>query len=188
MNILYVVLGVIVAVTLYVIVIYNGLVRLRVRVNGAWSDIEVQMKRRYNLIPNLIETVKGYANHEAGTLEKLTQARVAALSNEGSPGEQSQSENLLAGALKSVFAVAEDYPDLKANENFLSLQNDLAEVEDKIQAARRYYNGSVREMNTKVDQFPSNFVAQRFKFTKAEFFELEAGESAARQPVAVNFD
>ena len=188
MNLLFVVLGVIVALVLYAIIIYNGLVRLRERVNSAWSDIQVQMKRRYNLIPNLVETVKGYANHEASTLEKLTEARAAALSNEGTPEEQAQSENLLAGALKSVFAVAENYPDLKANENFLSLQDDLAEVEDKIQAARRYYNGSVREMNTKVDQFPSNLVAQKFDFTKAEFFELDAGEDAARQPVAVNFD
>ena len=188
MTFVYILIGLLAVVILYVIVIYNGLVRLRVRVNGAWSDIEVQMKRRYNLVPNLVETVKGYANHEAGTLEKLTQARVVALSNEGTPGAQAQTENLLAGALKSVFAVAEDYPDLRANENFLSLQNDLAEVEDKIQAARRYYNGSVREMNTKFDQFPSNFIAQKFQFTKAEFFELDAGDSAARQPVAVNFD
>ena len=188
MTFVYILIGLLAMVILYAIVIYNGLVRLRVRVNGAWSDIEVQMKRRYNLVPNLVETVKGYANHEAGTLEKLTQARVAALSNEGTPGTQAQTENLLTGALKSVFAVAEDYPDLRANENFLSLQNDLAEVEDKIQAARRYYNGSVREMNTKVDQFPSNFIAQKFQFTKAEFFELDASDSAARQPVAVNFD
>jgi LemA protein len=188
MNLLFVALGIIVVLVLYAIIIYNGLVRLRVRVNSAWSDIGVQMKRRYNLIPNLVETVKGYANHEASTLEKLTQARVAALANEGTPEEQAQSENMLAGALKSVFAVAENYPDLKANENFLSLQDDLAEVEDKIQAARRYYNGSVREMNTKVDQFPSNLVAQKFNFIKAEFFELDEADSAARQPVPVNFD
>ncbi|NQV81502.1 MAG: LemA family protein [Alphaproteobacteria bacterium] len=188
MNPVFIVLGVLTVLIVYAIAIYNALVKLRVRVNGAWSDIEVQMKRRYNLIPNLVETVKGYANHEAGTLEKLTQARVAALSNEGTPGEQAQSENLLTGALKSVFAVAEAYPDLKANENFLSLQDDLAEVEDKIQAARRYYNGSVREMNTKVDQFPSNLVARKFHFTTAEFFELDEGDGEARQPVAVNFD
>jgi len=187
MNVLYIVLGLLVVVVLYVITIYNGFVRLRVRVNGAWSDIEVQMKRRYNLIPNLVETVKGYASHETGTLEKLTQARVAAVANNGAPGQQAQTENLLTGALKSVFAVAEAYPDLKANENFLSLQNDLAEVEEQIQAARRYYNGSVREMNTKVDQFPSNIVARAFNFIKAEFFELDEDDSAARQPVAVDF-
>ncbi len=188
MNILFVILGVVVALVLYAIIIYNGLVRLRERVNSAWSDIEVQMKRRYNLIPNLVETVKGYANHEASTLEKLTEARAAAVANEGTPEQQAQSENLLTGALRSVFAVAENYPELKANENFLSLQDDLADVEDQIQAARRYYNGSVREMNTKVDQFPSNLVARRFNFIKAEFFELDEADSAARQPVPVNFD
>lgn len=188
MNILFVLLGIITVLILYVVLTYNTLVRLRVRVNGAWSDIEVQMKRRYNLIPNLVETVKGYANHESDTLEKLTQARAAAVSNEGLPDEQAQTESLLTGALKSVFAVAEAYPDLKANENFLSLQNDLAEVEDKIQSARRYYNGSVREMNTKVGQFPGNLIAQKFNFIKAHFFELDDADSAARQPVAVKFD
>ncbi len=188
MDIVFVALGIIVVLAIYAIALYNGFVRLRERVNSAWSDIQVQMKRRYNLIPNLVETVKGYANHEASTLEKLTEARAAALSNEGTPGEQAHSENILTGALKSVFAVAEAYPDLKANENFLSLQNDLAEVEDKIQAARRYYNGSVREMNTKVDQFPGNLVARKFDFVKAEFFELDEADSAARQPVAVSFD
>lgn len=185
---LYIVLGLVAAVTLYVIATYNGLVKLRVRVNGAWSDIEVQMKRRYNLIPNLVETVKGYARHEATTFENVTRARAEALSNEGTPGEQAHSEDMLTGALKSLFAVAEAYPELKANENFLSLQGDLAEVEEKIQAARRYYNGSVRDMNTKVDQFPSNLVAQAFNFIKAEFFELAEEDSAAREPVSVNFD
>ncbi len=145
------------------------------------------MKRRYNLIPNLVETVKGYAKHESGTLEKVVQARSAALANQGPPGDQARSENLLTGALKSLFALAENYPDLKANEGFLSLQNDLAEVEEKIQAARRYYNGSVRDNNTKVAQFPSNLVAGRFKFLKADFFELDESESAARQPVKVEF-
>jgi LemA protein len=188
MSIPFVILGIVVVLILYVIMLYNGFVKSRVRVNGAWSDIEVQMKRRYNLIPNLVETVKGYANHEASTLEKLTQARAAAVSNEGTPATQAQTENLLTGALKSVFAVAEAYPDLKANENFLSLQNDLTEVEEQIQSARRYYNGSVREMNTKVDQFPGNIVARKFNFTKAEFFELDEGDADARQPVAVNFD
>jgi len=187
MIVVYVALGLIAAAGLYVIVTYNALVSLRVRVNEAWSDIEVQMKRRYNLIPNLVETVKGYAKHESGTLEKVVQARSAALANQGPPGEQARSENLLTGALKSLFALAENYPDLKANENFLSLQNDLSEVEEKIQAARRYYNGSVRDNNTKVAQFPSNLVAGRFKFLKADFFELDESESAARQPVKVEF-
>jgi LemA protein len=174
MTALYILIGLTVLVGLYVIVTYNALVSLRVRVGEAWSDIEVQMKRRYNLIPNLVETVKGYAKHEAGTLEKVVQAR--------------SEENMLTGALKSLFALAESYPELKANENFLSLQNDLAEVEDKIQASRRYYNGVVRDNNTKVDQFPSNLVARAFTFIKAEFFELEEGDAAARQPVAVSFD
>lgn len=188
MSISFTILGIVVVLILYAIILYNGFVKLRVRVNGAWSDIEVQMKRRYNLIANLVETVKGYPNHEADTLEKLTQARGVALSNEGTPETQAQSENLLTGALKSVFAVAEAHPDLKANENFLSLHEDLAEIEDVIQAARRCYNGSVREMNTKVDQFPGNLIAKKFHFTKAEFFELEAGDSEVRQPVAINSD
>ena len=188
MTLLYILLGLLVAVTLYVIVTYNALVSLRVRVGEAWSDIEVQMKRRYNLIPNLVETVKGYAKHEAGTLEKVVQARAEAMANQGAPGDQAKSENLLSGALKSLFALAEGYPELKANENFLSLQDDLAEVEDQIQAARRYYNGVVRDNNTKIDQFPSNLVARAFTFIKAEFFELDEGEAAARQPVPVRFD
>jgi LemA protein len=185
---LYIVLAIVAAAVLYVVVTYNGFVRLRERVNAAWSDIDVQMKRRYNLIPNLVETVKGYARHEAGTLDKLTEARAAAVANQGTPGEQARSENVLTGALRSVFAVAENYPDLKANASFLSLQNDLAEIEGTIQAARRYYNGTVREMNTKVDQFPDNLIARRCNFTKAEFFELDEADQAARQPVAVNFD
>ncbi|MDX1423556.1 MAG: LemA family protein [Kiloniellales bacterium] len=188
MTALYILLGLLVLAGLYVVVTYNAFVSLRVRVGEAWSDIEVQMKRRYNLIPNLVETVKGYARHEAGTLEKVVQARSEAMANQGTPEQQARSENILTSALKSLFALAEAYPDLKANENFLSLQNDLAEVEDKIQAARRYYNGVVRDNNTKVDQFPSNLVARAFRFIKAEFFELEEGESAARQPVPVRFD
>ncbi len=187
MIFLYTVLGVAAATVFYVIYAYNGLVRLRVKVREAWSDIEVQMKRRYNLIPNLVETVKGYAKHEAGTLEKVVQARSEALANQGNPQAQAQSENILSGALKSLFALSEGYPDLKANENFLSLQSDLAEVENKIQAARRYYNGSVRENNTTIDQFPGNLVANAFNFVKAEFFEIEEAEAAARQPVEVDF-
>jgi LemA protein len=175
-------------VGLYVMVTYNALVALRVRVNEAWSDIEVQMKLRYNLVPNLVEVVKGYAKHEAGTLESVIQARSAAMSNQGTPTEQAASENFLTGALKSLFALSEAYPDLKANENFMGLQRDLAEIEDKIQAARRYYNGNVRINNTKVAQFPSNFVASSFGFTRADFFELDEAAAAARQPVAVDFD
>ena len=178
----YIISGLAVAGVLYVIYAYNKLVSLRVKVSEAWSDIEVQMKRRYNLIPNLVETVKGYVKHEAGTLEKVVEARAKALDNHGSPHEQAESENILTGALKSLFALAENYPDLKANENFLSLQNDLSEVEEHIQAARRYYNGSVRNNNTMIDQFPSNLVASAFSFIKAEFFEIERSGRRGAQP------
>lgn len=173
---------------LYVMFTYNDFVGLRVRIKEAWSDIEVQMKRRYDLIPNLVETVKGYARHEAGTLEKVTRARAEALDNHGTPGEQARSENMLTGALKSLFALSESYPDLKANDGFVHLQRDLALIEEKIQAARRYYNGTVRNNNTKVARFPSNLVARQFEFKDAEFFELDEDEDAARRPVAVSFD
>ncbi|MEE8083851.1 MAG: LemA family protein [Alphaproteobacteria bacterium] len=188
MELIIAVFALVAAVALYVMFTYNAFVGLRVRINEAWSDIEVQMKRRYNLIPNLVETVKGYASHEAGTLENVTRARGEALANQGTPAEQARSENLLTGALKSLFALSEGYPELKANEGFLSLQSDLAEVEEKIQAARRYYNGTVRNNNTKVDQFPSNVVARQFDFVRAEFFELEEEDEAARRPVEVSFD
>ncbi len=183
-----IVTGLIVIVITYVIVAYNGFVSLRERIKEAWSGIEVQMKLRYNLIPNLVETVKGYAKHESGTFEAVTRARSEAMANQGSPAEQAQSENILTGALKSLFALAENYPELKANENFLNLQHQLSDVEDKIQAARRYYNGVVRDNNIKVDQFPSNLVAGMFNFIKAEFFELAEDEEAARRPVDVKFD
>ncbi len=187
MTVIYVLIGLGLAVGLYVIVTYNGLVSLKTGVSEAWSDIEVQMKRRYNLIPNLIETVKGYMSHERETLESVTRARGEALANQGSPDAQARSENMLAGALKSLFALAENYPDLKANQGFLDLQDDLAEVEDKIQAARRYFNGSVRDLNVKIEQFPSNLVAQGFDFVQAAFFELDEADAAARQPVKVQF-
>ncbi len=187
MTVIYVLIGLGLAVALYVILTYNGLVSLKNRVAEAWSDIEVQMKRRYNLIPNLVETVKGYMSHERETLESVTRARGEALANQGSPDAQARSENMLAGALKSLFALAENYPDLKANQGFLDLQDDLAAVEDKIQAARRYFNGSVRDLNVKIEQFPSNLVAQAFKFVQAGFFELDEADAAARQPVKVAF-
>ncbi len=187
MTVIYVLIGLGLAVGLYVIVTYNGLVSLKTGVSEAWSDIEVQMKRRYNLIPNLIETVKGYMSHERETLESVTRARGEALANQGSPDAQARSENMLAGALNSLFALAENYPDLKANQGFLDLQDDLAEVEDKIQAARRYFNGSVRDLNVKIEQFPSNLVARAFKFVQAGFFELDEADAAARQPVKVAF-
>ncbi len=187
MNFLYVLIGLGLAAGLYVMLTYNGLVSLKNRVSEAWSDIEVQMKRRYNLIPNLVETVKGYMSHERETLESVTRARGEAMANRGSPDAQARSENMLAGAIKSLFALAENYPDLKANQGFLDLQDDLAEVEDKIQAARRYFNGSVRDLNVKIEQFPSNLVATAFKFVQAGFFELDEADAAARQPVQVAF-
>jgi len=187
MTVLYILLGLVAALALYVIVTFNALVSLRNRVQEAWSDVEVQMKRRYNLIPNLVETVKGYVKHERATLESVTKARAEAMANQGRPSDQAASENMLAGALKLLFALAENYPELKANQGFLDLQDDLAEVEDKIQAARRYYNGSVRDLNVKIEQFPSNLVARASNFLQAEFFELEEADAAARQPVKVEF-
>ena len=187
MEVIIILVGLLAAAGFYIMFTYNDFVGMRVRINEAWSDIEVQMKRRYDLIPNLVETVKGYATHEAGTLENVTRARAEAIANHGPPGDQAKSENFLTGALKSLFALSEAYPALKANENFLRLQHDLAEIEEKIQAARRYYNGTVRNNNTKVHRFPSNMVAQYFKFADAEFFELDEGDDAARQPVAVSF-
>ena len=174
------------ALVLWVIAMYNQFVQLANRVKEAWSDIEVQMKRRYDLIPNLLETVKGYAAHEKDVFEKVTQARAAAIGAQTMP-QHAQAENMLSGALKSLFAVAEAYPQLRANENFLELQRELTDTEDKIQAARRFYNGNVRDMNTLMESFPSNIVANVFKFQKQEFFELEEGEPAARQPVKVSF-
>ena len=185
MTVIYILLGLVVLVIAYVVMTYNGLVSQRQKVEESWSGIDVQMKRRYNLIPNLVETVKGYAGHERETLDSVIQARTLAMANNGTPGEQGQTEGMLSGALKSLFAVAEAYPELKANQNFLELQGELTEVEDQIQMARRYYNGNVRDMNTRVQQFPSNFVAGQFGFTEAEFFELET--EAERAVPAVNF-
>ena len=182
---------VIVAVLLgvYGVSVYNGFVTLRNRVKEAWSDIEVQMKRRYDLIPNLVETVKGYAAHESGTLEKVIQARNMAMAVK--PGDVKQlaaSENMLSGALKSMFALSENYPTLQANANFLELQRELRDTEDKLQAARRFYNGNVLSLNTKIETFPSNVVAALFHFEKQTFFELEGADAAAaRQPVQVKF-
>ena len=179
---------VILALAGWVVMIYNGLVKLKVRCNEAWSDIDIQMKRRYDLIPNLIESVKGYAAHEKGVFEAVTKARTAAMTNTGDPASQAKSENMLSGALKSLFAVSENYPDLKANENFLELQRELTDTENKIQASRRFYNGNVRDMNTKVQQFPSNIIAGMFGFAKREFFELDDAEKeAVGKPVDVKF-
>jgi len=186
--IVYIFIAGIVLLGLYIWTTYNSLVSLRVRVNEAWSDIDVQMRRRYDLIPNLVETVKGYAKHESGTLERVIEARNKAMATTGSAAEQAAAENVMTGALRSLFALAESYPDLKANQNFLSLQQQLAEIEDKIQASRRFYNGTVRLMNTKVQQFPGNLVARQFGFTRAEFFEIDEAEAeAVARPVKVEF-
>lgn len=156
--------------------IYNGLVRTKVRVDEAWSDITVQLKRRADLIPNLIETVKGYAKHEKEVFENVTKARSAILGAQGVE-ETAQADNMLTGALKSIFAVAEAYPDLKASDNFAQLQADLTDTEDKIQASRRFYNGSVRDLNIKIDTFPTNLIAGMLGFAKREFFELDEAET-----------
>lgn len=168
----------------WLVAIYNGLVKFRNRTDEAWSDIDVQLKRRYNLIPNLVEVVKGYAKHERELFEKVTQARSQAMGAK-TVEEQGQAENALAGALKSLFAVAENYPDLKANQNFLELQRELSDTENKIQAARRFYNSNVRDFNIKIQKFPNNLVAGAFGFKKRDFFEIE--EAAEREPVKVSF-
>ena len=174
MQLKYILIGVAVVVVLYIIGLYNTLVRLKMRVEEAWSDIDVQLKRRYDLIPNLINPVKGYATHEDTLLEKLTQERAAAMSTGGV--EKADAENALSGTLKTLFAVAENYPDLKANQNFLELQRELSDTENKIQAARRFYNGNVMELNTRVDMFPSSLIASQFGFTKREFFQMDEAE------------
>ncbi len=186
MNTLFIIIGVGVALALFAIWAYNRFVSLTNRCEEAWSDIEVQMKRRYDLIPNLVETVKGYAAHEAGTLQKVTEARTAAMGAQG-VGGHAQAENMLTGALKSLFAVSESYPDLKANSNFVELQRELSDTENKIQAARRFYNSVVQELQTALEQFPSNFVGSAFGFKTREFFELSEAESAAKNPVKVQF-
>lgn len=177
-----------VVIVISLIAIYNSLVRLNVRAEEAWSDITVQLKRRLDLIPNLVETVKGYAKHERGVFEEVTKARANALNAQGVE-ETAKTENMFEGALKSLFAVAEAYPDLKANQNFLQLQEELVDTEDKIQAARRFYNGVVRDFNTKRQTFPVNLVAGIFGFNKDKvFFELDEAEMAsASKPVDVKF-
>ncbi|WP_158865020.1 LemA family protein [Leifsonia sp. AG29] len=170
---------------IYLWATYNSLVTLKVRVDEAWSDITVQLKRRADLLPNLIETVKGYAAHEKGVFESVTQARAETLSAQ-TPGEASVAENHMQTALKSIFAVAEAYPQLQASQNFLRLQADLVDTEDKIQASRRFYNGGVREFNTKIVVFPNNLFARRLGFSKAEFFEVE-NLAAIAEPPRVQF-
>lgn len=174
------------AIVLWMIYAFNRFVSLRNRSAEAWADIEVQLKRRYDLIPNLVNTVKGYATHESTAFEKVTQARAAAMGAQGPTPAHAQAENMLTGALKSLFAISEAYPDLKANQNFLALQNELSDTENKIQAARRFYNSNVRDLNTVIESFPSNIVASVFRFGKKEFFDL-ADNDAAQNPVEVKF-
>jgi LemA protein len=186
MEILYILIGIVAVLAAWLIASYNGFVTLVNRAKEAWSDIEVQMKRRYDLIPNLVETVKGYAAHETSAFENVTKARAAAM-GASSMADHAQAENMLTGALKSLFAVSEAYPDLKANTNFLELQRELSDTENKIQAARRFYNTAVMSLNTGLEQFPGNIVGGMFKFGKREFFELAESELAAKNPVAVKF-
>jgi LemA protein len=184
MLVTWVVVGVVVVVLLWVVLTYNGLVRLRNRVDAAWSQIDVQLRRRYDLIPNLVETVKGYAAHERETFERVTQARTAAIEARG-PAQQAQAENVLTGALKSLFAVAEAYPELRANENFLNLQEELTGTEGRIAYARQFYNDTVLRLNNRVESFPANILAGLFGFEKREFFETE--ETASREVPKVQF-
>lgn len=178
---------VVVLIGLFFWATYNSLVKLGVRVDEAWSDITVQLKRRADLIPNLVESVKGYAAHEKGVFEEVTKARTAVLeATQKGPAEAAKAENQFEGALKSLFAVAEAYPDLKANQNFLQLQNELVDTEDKIQASRRFYNGGVRDLNTKVKMFPTNMIAGMLGYKEREFFEVE-DMAAVEKPVEVKF-
>lgn len=185
MSIIYILIAIVAIVVIWFIFSYNSFVRLVNRAKEAWSDIEVQLKRRYDLIPNLVETVKGYAAHESGAFENVTKARAVAM-GATTPAEHAKTENMLSGALKSLFAVSEAYPDLKANVNFLELQRELSDTENKIQASRRFYNTNVRDLNTGIESFPGNIVAGMFKFSKMEFFDLP-DNAAAQEPVAVKF-
>ena len=184
MSILYIILFVVFFVVGWLVGIYNSLVKIKNRTKEAWADIDVQLKRRYNLIPNLMETVKGYASHEKGVFEKVTQARAQAMGAQNVE-EKAKAENMLSNTLKSLFAVSENYPDLKASQNFLELQRELRDTEDKIQAARRFYNTNVRDLNIKRESFPSSIVAQMFNFKKMDLFELE--EVKQREVPKVNF-
>lgn len=188
MVLTWIIVAVVVGAVLFVLVTYNALVTLKVRVDEAWSDITVQLKRRADLIPNLVSTVKGYAKHEKSVFEEVTAAR-AAVVGAGSPKEAAKADNMLTDALKSVFAVAEAYPDLKASQNFVELQQELVDTEDKIQAARRFYNSGVRDLNTKMQLFPNNLFAKTMGFSEREFFDVEESErKKVEKPVDVDFD
>lgn len=187
MILLYSIIGALVVGGLAMVMLYNSLVTLSQRVKEAWSDIEVQLKRRYDLIPNLVNTVKGSSSFESSTLEKVVEARSKAMSTTGTGKEHADAENQLTGALKSIFALAESYPDLKSNQNYLQLQNELSDTENKIQASRRFYNSNVMAYNTRIQTVPSNIIAKMFSFTEKEFFELAENEQDAKNPVVVSF-
>lgn len=180
----WIILGVVVVVALWVILAFNSLVALKNRAKEAWSDIDVQLKRRHDLIPNLVETVKGYATHEKDLLEKVTQARAQAMQAQGA-AQKAGAENMLSETLKSLFAVSENYPDLKASQNFLELQRELSDTENKVQASRRFYNANVRDLSIAIESFPSNIVASAFGFKPMELFETAS--STEREPVTVKF-
>lgn len=188
MQALYVFLAAMAVLVLWLVAIYNGLIRSKNRVDEAFSDIDVQLKRRYDLIPNLVETVKGYLTHERETLVKLTEARTAAMAmhdrKDATIAQKEEAENMLSGTLKTLFAVTENYPDLKASQNFLQLQDEISDTENKIQAARRFYNGNVRDFNIKIEVFPTNIVANSLGFKKYEFFQAEQSE---KENVKVKF-
>lgn len=188
MEIFFVSLGVLALIGIYLWVTYNSLVALKVRVDEAWSDITIQLKRRADLIPNLIESVRGYASHEKEVFENVTRARAATVSPEAleHPAQAAQAEGMLQGALKTLFAVSEAYPQLVANQNFLELQRELTDTEDKVMAARRFFNGGVRELNTKIEQFPNNVFAKSLGFTQREFFEVD-DRAAIEEPPQVKF-
>lgn len=181
---LWILIGIVVLILLWALIIYNGLVTLKNRTQEAWADIDVQLRRRYDLIPNLVETVKGYAKHEKEVFENVTKARTAAIAA-SSVKDQEKAENMLTSALKSLFAVAENYPNLRATENFQKLQDELTDTENKIEAARRFYNTNVRDFNIKIEVFPNSLVAKTFNFQKKDMFEIE--ELGARKPVEVKF-
>ncbi len=185
MTILYIVIAIVVVLILFVVGLYNGFISKVNHTKEAWADIDVQLKRRYDLIPNLVETVKGYATHESGVFEKVTEARANAM--QAGTADKAAAENQLSGALKSLFAVSEAYPDLKANQNFLELQRELSDTEDKIQAARRFYNSNVQDLNTSIQQFPGNIIASSFNISKMDLFQLGDADAAAKEPVKVSF-
>ncbi|MFZ3044113.1 MAG: LemA family protein [Minisyncoccia bacterium] len=186
MSTITIVLIVLAVIVLWVVFAYNRLITLVNRAKEAWADIAVQLKRRYDLIPNLVETVKGYATHESSAFENVTKARAAAM-GATAPADKAQAENMLSGTLKTLFAVSEAYPELKANQNFLQLQKELGDTEDKIQASRRFYNTTVMALNTAEQSFPGNIIASSFGFKPMDLFELSAADAAAAEPVKVQF-